>query len=132
MSGVNKVIIVGRVGQDPEVRHLENGVVANFSMATSETWKDKSGEKKEATEWHRVVIWGKLAEVVEKYVKKGDMLYIEGKIVTRSYEKNNQTMYTTEIVANSMQMLGSKQQGQITGNNNPEQAPIQDDNDLPF
>jgi single-strand DNA-binding protein len=108
MSGVNKVILVGRLGKDPEVRHLENGAtVANFSMATSETYKDKNtGEKRETTEWHNVVLWRGLAEVVEKYVKKGDMIYIEGKLKTRSWEKDGVTRYTTEVVGDNMTMLG--------------------------
>lgn len=108
MSGVNKVILVGRLGKDPEVRHLENGAtVANFSMATSETYKDRqTGEKREQTEWHNVVLWRGLAEVVEKYVKKGDMLYVEGKLRTRSWEKDGVTRYTTEVVGDNMTMLG--------------------------
>ena len=108
MSGVNKVILVGRLGKDPEVRHLENGAtVANFSMATSETYKDRNtGEKRETTEWHNVVLWRGLAEVVEKYVKKGDMIYIEGKLKTRSWEKDGVTRYTTEVVGDNMTMLG--------------------------
>ena len=108
MSGVNKVILVGRLGKDPEVRHLENGAtVANFSMATSETYKDRTtGERKEQTEWHNVVLWRGLAEVVEKYVKKGDQIYIEGKLRTRSWEKDGITRYTTEVVGDNMTMLG--------------------------
>ncbi|WP_420317192.1 single-stranded DNA-binding protein [Ekhidna sp.] len=108
MSGVNKVILVGRLGKDPEVRHLENGAtVANFSMATSETYKDRqTGEKREQTEWHNVVLWRGLAEVAEKYVKKGDMIYIEGKLRTRSWEKDGVTRYTTEVVGDNMTMLG--------------------------
>ncbi|MEP1096193.1 MAG: single-stranded DNA-binding protein [Cyclobacteriaceae bacterium] len=108
MSGVNKVILVGRLGKDPEVRHLENGAtVANFSMATSETYKDRNtGEKRETTEWHNIVLWRGLAEVVEKYVKKGDMIYIEGKLKTRSWEKDGVTRYTTEVVGDNMTMLG--------------------------
>ncbi len=108
MSGVNKVILVGRLGKDPEVRHLENGAtVANFSMATSETYKDRTtGEGRETTEWHNVVLWRGLAEVAEKYVKKGDMIYIEGKLKTRSWEKDRITRYTTEVVGDNMTMLG--------------------------
>lgn len=108
MSGVNKVILVGRLGKDPEVRHLENGAtVANFSMATSETYKDRNtGERREQTEWHNVVLWRGLAEVAEKYVKKGDMIYVEGKLRTRSWEKDGITRYTTEIVGDNMTMLG--------------------------
>lgn len=108
MSGVNKVILVGRLGKDPEVRHLENGAtVANFSIATSETYKDRqTGERREQTEWHNVVLWRGLAEVAEKYVKKGDMIYVEGKLRTRSWEKDGVTRYTTEVVGDNMTMLG--------------------------
>ncbi len=110
MSGVNKVILVGRLGKDPEVRNLDNGVsVANFTMATSESYKDRTtGEKKEITEWHNIVLWRGLAEVSQKYLHKGDLVYIEGKLRTRSWEKEGVTRYTTEIVADNMTMLGSK------------------------
>jgi single-strand DNA-binding protein len=113
MSGVNKVILVGRLGKDPEVRNLENGaVVANFTMATSETYKDKTtGDRKEVTEWHNIVLWRGLAEVAAKYLHKGDMVYIEGKLRTRSWEKDNVTRYTTEIVGDNMTMLSSKPSG---------------------
>lgn len=110
MSGVNKVILVGRLGKDPEVRHLENGAtVANFSMATSETYKDRTtGEKREITEWHNIVLWRGLADISAKYLHKGDMVYIEGKLRTRSWEKDSIKRYTTEIVADSMTMLSTK------------------------
>ena len=110
MSGVNKVILVGRVGKEPEVRNLENGAsMANFTLATSETYKDKTtGEKKEITEWHNIVLWRGLAEITQKYVHKGDMLYIEGKIRTRPWEKDGITRYTTEIIGDNMQMLTPK------------------------
>ncbi|MGD1960893.1 MAG: single-stranded DNA-binding protein [Fulvivirga sp.] len=110
MSGVNKVIIVGRLGRDPEVRHLESGAsVANFSVATSETYKDRNtGEKREQTEWHNVVLWRGLADIAEKYLHKGDMVYIEGKLRTRSWEKDGVTRYTTEIVGDNMNMLSPK------------------------
>lgn len=110
MSGVNKVIIVGRLGKDPEVRHLENGAsVANFPVATSETYKDRNtGERREQTEWHNVVLWRGLADVAEKYLHKGEMVYIEGKLRTRSWEKDGITRYTTEIVGDNMTMLSPK------------------------
>jgi len=110
MSGVNKVILVGRLGKDPEVRNLENGaVVANFSIATSESYRDKTtGEKKEVTEWHNIVLWRGLAEIAQKYCRKGDMVFIEGKLRTRSWEKDGVTRYTTEIVGDNMTMLSSK------------------------
>jgi single-strand DNA-binding protein len=107
---VNKAILVGNVGNDPEVRHLEAGTpVANFSLATSETYKNRDGEKVTQTEWHNIVVWRGLAEVVEKYVRKGQQLFIEGRIRTRSWDdKDGNKRYTTEIVADTMQMLGRK------------------------
>ena len=110
MSGVNKVIIVGRLGKDPEVRHLESGAaVANFPVATSEVYKDRNtGERREQTEWHNVVLWRGLADIAEKYLNKGDMVYIEGKLRTRSWEKDGVTRYTTEIVGDNMTMLSPK------------------------
>ncbi len=108
--GVNKVILVGNVGNDPEVRYMPNGnAVANVSIATSDTWKDKStGDQQEKTEWHRVVFFNRLAEIVEQYVKKGSKLYLEGRLQTRSWEQDGVKKYTTEIVANEMQMLDSR------------------------
>src|SRR6187551_2860671 len=116
MSGVNKVILVGRLGKDPEVRNLENGaVVANFSIATSESYKDRTtGEKKEITEWHNIVVWRALAEISQKYLHKGDMVYIEGKLRTRSWEKDGVTRYTTEIVGDNMTMLSPRSTGSST------------------
>lgn len=108
--GINKVILVGNLGSDPEVRYMPNGnAVANVSLATSESWKDKtSGEQQEKTEWHRVVFFNRLAEIVEQYVKKGSKIYIEGKLQTRSWEQDGVKRYSTEIVANEMQMLDSR------------------------
>ena len=110
MSGVNKVILVGRLGKEPEVRNLDNGAtVANFTIATSESYKDKTtGEKKEITEWHNIVLWRGLAEIAQKYLHKGDLIYIEGKLRTRSWEKEGVTRYSTEVVADNMTMLGSR------------------------
>ncbi|NOY37530.1 MAG: single-stranded DNA-binding protein [Chlorobi bacterium] len=107
---VNKVILVGNVGKDPEVRHLESNVaVAKFPLATSETYRNKDGERITQTEWHNIVLWRGLAKVAEDYVKKGQALYIEGKIRSRKYEdKEGNTRYITEIVADNMQMLGRK------------------------
>jgi len=107
---INKAILVGNVGNDPEVRHLEAGTaVANFSLATSENYKNREGERITQTEWHNIVVWRGLAEVVEKYVHKGQQLYIEGRIRTRSWEdKDGNKRYTTEIVADNLQMLGRK------------------------
>lgn len=108
--GVNKVILVGNVGNDPEFRVMPNGNgVANVSLATSETWKDKNtGDQQEKTEWHRVIFFNRLAEIVEQYVKKGTKLYIEGRLQTRSWEQDGVKRYTTEIVASEMQMLDSR------------------------
>jgi len=103
---VNKVILVGHVGRDPEVRFTGGGqAVANFSLATSEAWKDKSGERKERTEWHRVVIWGKLAEIVKNFAQKGTQVYVEGRIQTREWEKGGDKRTTTEIVADTFRIL---------------------------
>lgn len=110
MSSLNKAMIIGRLGQDPDVRYTQsNTAVANMSIATSERYKDKSGEWKETTEWHRVVAWGRTAEICQEYLKKGSLVYIEGPIQTRQWEdKEGQTRYTTEIKALQMTMLDSK------------------------
>src|SRR6266566_5467812 len=110
--GVNKAILVGNLGKDPEVRYSPNGqAVANVTIATSESWKDKNtGDKQEKTEWHRVVFFGKLAEIAGEYLKKGSQIYVEGRIQTRKWQdKDGNDRYTTEIVANEMQMLGSRE-----------------------
>ena len=111
-ASLNKVTLIGNLGKDPEVRHLESGAsVANFSMATTETYKNRNGEKVSQTEWHNIVLWRGLAEISEKYLKKGDKIYIEGRIRTRSWQdKDDNTRYSTEIVGDNMIMLG--------GNNN--------------
>lgn len=110
MASVNKVILVGSLGKDPETRYMPNGdAVTNFSMATSENWKDKDGEKQSKTEWHNIVGYRKLAEIMGEYLKKGSPVYIEGKLQTRKWEKDGVTRYTTEIIADTMQMLGTKQ-----------------------
>jgi single-strand DNA-binding protein len=108
--GINKVILVGNLGKDPEVRYLPSGgAVTNVTIATSEQWKDKtSGEKKEATEWHRVVFFGKLAEIAGEYLKKGSQVYVEGRLQTREWEKDGVKRYSTEIIASEMQMLGGR------------------------
>jgi len=110
---VNKVILIGHLGKDPEVRYLPNGeAVANVSIATSETWKDKSGEKQEKTEWHNLVFYKRLAEIVGEYLKKGSQIYVEGRLQTRKWQtKEGQDRYTTEIVVNEMKMLGGKSSG---------------------
>ena len=142
MSGVNKVILIGNLGKDPEVKYLENKVpVAKFSLATSETWKDKTtGEKKEHTEWHNIVLWRGLAEVTEKYLKKGQKVYIEGKLKSRSWEdKDGNKRYTTEVIADNMTMLSPRSGGEHTVSDStvdkePDLAPATDDkaDDLPF
>lgn len=139
VRGVNKVILVGFMGQDPEVRYMPNGgAVASLSLATSETWRDKAtGEQKEKTEWHRVVLFGKLAEVAGEFLRKGAQVYIEGQLRTRNWQDNNGvTRYTTEIVVGqtgTMQMLGGRRDGgapqqdgqQFSGQSQPEsQTPV--------
>ena len=110
---VNKVILVGRLGKDPETRYMTNGdAVTNVSLATSDTWKDKNGEKQERTEWHNLVFYRRLAEVAGEYLKKGSHIYVEGKIQTRKWQdKEGKDRYTTEIIVNEMQMLGGKSSG---------------------
>ena len=140
--GVNKVILVGNVGNDPEVRYMPNGnAVANISIATSDSWKDRNtGEQQERTEWHRVVFFNRLAEIVEQYVKKGTKLYLEGRLQTRSYEQDGVKKYSTEIVANEMQMLDSKGGNtDFDANNNPSSGAPSSlsstdiiDDDIPF
>ena len=111
MASVNKVILVGNLGRDPEVRYMpEGGAITNISIATTSTWKDKAGEKQESTEWHRVVFFNKLAEVAGEYLKKGSQVYVEGRLRTRKWQdKDGQDKYTTEITADAMQMLGGRQ-----------------------
>lgn len=112
MASVNKVILVGNLGRDPEVRYMPNGeAVANFSIATTENWKDKSGVKQEKTEWHNIVMYRKLAEIAGEYLKKGRPVYVEGRLQTRKWEKDGVTRYSTEIIADSMQMLGGRDGG---------------------
>lgn len=119
------MILVGRLGKDPEVRNLENGAtVANFTMATSETYKDKTtGDRKEVTEWHNVVLWRGLADIAAKYLHKGDMVYIEGKLRTRSWEKDGVTRYTTEVVGDNMTMLSTQRSGQGSSDYRPSAPP---------
>ncbi len=136
---VNKVILIGRLGKDPESRTIDSGVkVSKFPLATSEYYKNKNGERVEQTEWHNVVMWRGLADVAEKYLKKGDQVYIEGKLQTRSYEQDNVKKYFTEVVADNMTMLGSKKDSDQGGNapsqvneEPPEPQPKPED-DLPF
>ena len=143
MSGINKVILVGRLGRDPEVRYTTDGTaVASFSIATSEEWKDKdSGEKRERTEWHRIVAWRRLGEICGEYLSKGRQVYVEGKLQTQSWEKDGVTRYTTEIVASDVQFLGgrdandgSRSFSDKSSPNMPEEPPYQDsaDDDIPF
>jgi len=120
MAGVNKVILIGRLGRDPEVRYTPDGTaVANFSIATSREWNDKgTGEKREQTEWHRIVAFRRLGEICGEYLSKGSQVYIEGRLQTRDWEdKDGNKRYTTEIVADQMQMLGSRGSSQNVGQN---------------
>jgi len=127
---VNKVMLLGNLGKDPEVRHLEGGnVVCSFSIATSETYKDKQGERKTTTEWHNIVLWKGLAEIAEKYLKKGSSVFIEGKITNRKWDdKEGSTRYTTEIVGSNMQMMGGKQEAGVT----TKKTVVDNDDSLPF
>ena len=145
MSGVNKVILVGHLGADPELRHTQNGTpVATFRVATTERYNDRNGERQERTEWHRIVAWSKLAEICNNYLKKGKQVYIEGRIQTRQWEdQSGGTRYTTEIIANNMVMLGRA--GDVSNDFPAQQFPPDpvaqdsgsggggsDDDDLPF
>lgn len=125
MSGINKVILIGNLGKDPEVRYLDNGVaVANISLATTENYKNKEGEKVSQTEWHDVVLWRGLAEVAEKYLKKGASVYIEGKIRTSKWvDKDDNNRYKTEIMADKMNML-SKSSNETALNNTEDDLPF--------
>jgi len=142
---INKVILVGNLGRDPEIRYTPSGVaVANFTVATTERWKDKnSGEMQEKTEWHRVVAWRRLGEICGEYLSKGRQVYIEGKLQTRQWEKDGVTRYTTEVIASEMKMLGSKTQGDGYKPADKSQVPEysgpplpgaggQEDDDIPF
>ena len=146
MASVNKVILVGNLGRDPEVRYMTSGeVVCNFSIATTDTWKDKNGQKQERTEWHNIVMYRRLAEIAGEYLKKGAPVYLEGKLQTRKWQdKDGNDRYTTEIIADQMQMLGSRGDGggQSGGGQSPRQQQQQSapsggngnvpDDDIPF
>lgn len=146
MAGVNKVILVGNLGKDPEVRHLENGTaVANFPIATSESYKDREGNRVDQTEWHNVVVWRKLAEIAESYLKKGSQIYLEGKLRTRSWDdQQGNKRYTTEVVADTFTMLGKREDAQqnagggfnapATPQNNTaaNNKAVEEEDDLPF
>lgn len=150
MSGINKVILIGNLGRDPEVRTLDNGLKrVSFSLATTETYKDKNGQKVSQTEWHNIICWRNLADIAEQYLFKGKQIYLEGKIRTRSWEDNGIKKYTTEIVADTFTMLGSLNREDASGNSNtpssnseqsgsnlssPGNFPesVENDDDLPF
>jgi single-strand DNA-binding protein len=135
MAGLNKVILVGNLGKDPEVRHLEGGVaVANFSLATSESYKDKSGQRVEQTEWHNIVVWRGLAEAAEKYLKKGTTIYMEGKLRTRSWDdKEGHKRYITEIVGDTFTILNKKESNSLANaDENNSTIGSKTGDDLPF
>jgi single-strand DNA-binding protein len=144
MSGVNKAILIGNLGSDPELRHTASGMaVANFSLATSENFKGRDGQRETRTEWHRIVTFGKLAEICGQYLKKGKQVYIEGRIQTRNWEdQSGNKRYTTEIVANNMTMLGRAGEGGGYSGEGSQETPYEDgesqapaaddDDDLPF
>jgi single-strand DNA-binding protein len=134
MASVNKVILVGNLGKDPEVRYMPNGeAVCNFSIATTDSWKDKAGEKQERTEWHNIVMYRKLAEIAGEYLKKGSPVYVEGRLQTRKWQtKEGQDRYTTEIISDQMQMLGGKGSSSdgvhdTRTSESSEQAPVKQD-----
>jgi len=140
--GVNKVILVGNLGANPEVRSTQGGqMVANLRLATTERWTDKNGQKQEQTEWHRVVVWGRLAEIVSQYLTKGRQIYVEGRIRTRQWQdQQGQKRFTTEIVAQNIQMLGSRTEGapreDVSSTMPPDEATADfgggPDDDIPF
>ncbi|OGG45846.1 MAG: single-stranded DNA-binding protein [Candidatus Handelsmanbacteria bacterium RIFCSPLOWO2_12_FULL_64_10] len=141
--GINKVILIGNLGADPELKYTPSGsAVSNFTLATNESWVDGKGERQEKTEWHRIVVWGKLAEICNEYLKKGSKVYIEGRLQTRSWDgQDGNKRYTTEIVARDMQMLDSRDGGrggeEWSGSEPAPSAPEAaaargDDDDLPF
>ena len=122
MASLNKVLLIGLLGRDPEVRFMPNGdAVANFSIATAESWKGKDGSNQEKTEWHNIVMYRKLAEIAGKYLKKGRPVYIEGRLQTRKWEKDGVTRYSTEIIADSMQMLGDRSENNDSYNTNTQE-----------
>ena len=138
---VNKAILIGHLGKDPEMRYMPNGdAVANFSLATTETWKDKSGEKQERTEWHNIVIYKRLAEIAGEYLRKGSQIYVEGRITTEKWEdKEGKDRYTTKIVVNEMKMLSGKKDGEKSAEKpaekqaaKPKQSFDNFDDDIPF
>ena len=140
MAGVNKVILIGHLGKDPEVRYLEGGVaVANFSLATSESYKDKQGNRIDQTEWHNIVVWRGLADIAEKFLKKGSQVYVEGRLRTRSWDdKEKVKRYITEIVAENLVLLGKKDTSQTppdnskSTDNNAHTSSNTSTDDLPF
>jgi len=154
MAGLNRVMLIGNLGKDPEIKYSQQGLaVVNFSIATSESWNDKTtGQKQEKTEWHRICAFGKQAETIEKYLSKGSKIYVEGRLQTRSWEKDGQKQYTTEILISSFQFLdGKPQENHQQYQNNPPktqqqsqgnqqqsqgqtggQQPIPDGSDIPF
>ena len=137
---VNKVILLGRLGQNPEVRNTPSGAsVANFSLATNESWMDKNGQKQERTEWHRIVVWGKLAELCGQYLTKGRQAYVEGRLQTRQWQdKDGQTKYTTEVQAQTVQFLGGNTGAGVNQNAEPQgmemgrAEPSFTEDDIPF
>lgn len=150
MASVNKVILIGNLGKDPETRYMSNGeAVTNITLATTDTWKDKNGEKQEKTEWHRVTFYRKLAEIAGEYLKKGRSVYIEGRLETRKWtDKNGVERYTTDIIASDMKMLGNRsgsgsfesppdqeEDNPVSGRSSPAKAPAgfdDMDDDIPF
>ncbi|NCV94869.1 MAG: single-stranded DNA-binding protein [Burkholderiaceae bacterium] len=145
MGSVNKAIIIGNAGKDPEIKYTDAGVaVCTLTLATKHSWKQHDGSRQEKTEWHRIVFWGKLGEIVDKYVKKGSQVYVEGRLRTRKWtDQSGQEKYSTEIIADSMQMLGARMSGsgeESSGRSKPAESPSSSgasaldamDDDIPF
>lgn len=138
MRGLNKVMVIGNLGRDPEVRYTQSGTcVANLSVAVNEQWKDKDGQRQEKTEWIRCVLWAKVAEVAKSYLHKGDSVYLEGKMQTRSWETNSgETKYTTEVNVHELRMLGGQGNGGRSKVDQPthpdEEPPVAETDDVPF
>lgn len=140
MSGVNRVILLGRLGSDPELKETKGGNVAKFSLATSREWTDESGKRQSNVQWHKIVVWGKLADLCGKYLVKGQQAYVEGELETRSWEKDGETKWTTEVIAKNIQFLGGSKPLEESAQNEspaaltskPAKSTIQSSDELPF
>lgn len=132
MASVNRVTLLGHLGRDPEIKQINGQSMANFSIATTDKYKNKAGEIVEDTEWHNIVIWGKLADIVGKWLSKGSAVYLEGKLKTNKWEKDGVTRYSTNVICDKMQMLGSNNGNNKTASQNDDNTPPLADDDIPF